>query len=206
MNLSERIRSWIALASLIVGVTSLILTVYNRSVLSARLDSLQRDTLFGLFQIEKPDLRNPLPARQETILHGTYVNKIPDGYDVRAVLYLRGEYYVSRSLPLYGLDRKWELAINPWPGEWELYLCLTDDEGTKEMDKWAGEKKADGSLDWGNARSKLPEGVFRNSMFEFSAIEKSNVKPQTQQQQGKALTSQSSRRATTCEVCRCYSG
>jgi hypothetical protein len=169
MGLSEKAKVGLTIISLIIGLSSLGLTIYNRLILEGRIEKLQNTALIGLFSLSDPSLASPLPAKQETIVRGTYVAAIPKDYCVRAVLYSRDMYYVVRPIPMLNLDRTWELLLNLWPGRWQLHLCLCDSEATKTIDLWRGERKRNGDIDYDNPREQLPRGVYLNSKFLFEA-------------------------------------
>jgi hypothetical protein len=168
MNIINRIISWkkspwIPIISLGIGLINISLMIHKWTVLDTRIEKLEVARLTGLFRVKEPPNETPLPARMETKLNGDYVQAVPQGYNVRAALFNGNEYFVARTRPQFEPDRKWSLLIRPWPGRWKVHICIADEEGTKEMDKWAAEPS------WDNGRQSLPKGVIPNSIFEYEA-------------------------------------
>lgn len=168
-----KLNNWsfvIGLLGLFIGSFSLWQTFANKIFLERRIETLEIKNIEGLFQLESPKEHTVLPAKKESTLTGKYIRAIPESYKLVAVLQNRNAYYVSRSKLILEPDRKWSLMIRPWPAdEWKVIICLATEDANNEMEKWASEKTPSGETNWDNPRSKLPDGVIKNTIFVFSA-------------------------------------
>lgn len=177
-HLSDRALAWIGVS---LSLISLLITGYDYFMLDSTIVS-QNDRLAEMILSNTPRLfhstnqSKPLPVNRETTLYGTH-SKIPANSFVRAALFLKGKFFVSpynitfeTTVDKNGFG-KWSLPVNPGTksDEWRLYICLTNDHGKEQMDKWRD--KTVNKNNWDNWRPELPSGVVKNSEIPFKAVD-----------------------------------
>jgi hypothetical protein len=166
--MSEKTRGWLTVVGLIVGSASLGFTLYRTYVLEAIIERTAVARLTGLFTVIDPPRGTIVPAGKDVSIRGTFLDAIPAGYKVRAVVIAGDRFWVQRNRPNL-VETRWSVSVRPSSGQWELGLCLVDEGGAAEMDKWAGERTRTGEFDWNNARPELPDGVRVISTFGYVA-------------------------------------
>jgi hypothetical protein len=158
-----------------IGITLAILSLamnFNdraeRAKLEKRFIELRLTT--PIFTVERPAPGIEVPARQKTEITGRYFPDVPPGYQVRAVLSDGDQYHVSRYF-VQMTRGAWSSTIMPWPGRWWVHICLANSDGAAAIDKWAKEKTPQGEINYNNVRNHLPDGVFINSTFSYTAVD-----------------------------------
>ncbi len=164
--MSDKVRAWLQVIGLALGIVGLAFTLCRTYVLEARIVQMEVTRRFNLFSVSDPLPSTTLPSRRDVTIRGAFFDAIPPGYTVKAVVAIGGEFYVLRNDPIL-VGRQWSIVVWLSPGTWQLYLCLADKKGAAEMDRWASEKTPAGN----NPRPRLPDGVYPNTSFEYVAAE-----------------------------------
>jgi hypothetical protein len=164
--------------SLIVGAVGISLAILSlvlnfndraeRAKLEKRFIELRLTT--PIFTVERPAPGVEVPARLKTEITGRYFPDVPSGYQVRAILSNGDQYYVSRYI-VQMVRGAWSTTIMPWPGRWWVHICIANSDGVAAIDNWAKEKTLQGEINYNNARDHLPDGVFINSTFAYTAVD-----------------------------------